>query len=186
MSNIGGVGNTNNNQQQFRVSTSAANANTGPSMQDFMMLMVAQMQNQDMFSDQDNAAFMSQMSQMASMQAMQDLTSAFMSQMAMNYIGKYVKASAFTHDGEGGDLKPVRAEGYVEMVNFNGGRAMVLIGDTWFNVGDVYEVRPEAPVEAPKAPNTGTEANNEANNNTETDPAENPNAAAVPEPEAGS
>jgi len=136
---------------QYRYSTSQTNANSGPNMQDFMLLMVAQMQNQDMFSDQDNTQFMAQMAQMASMSAMQELTAAFMSSMAMNYIGKYVKASAFTYDEKGMDLKPVRAEGYVEMVNFNGGKAMVLIGDTWFNVGDVYEVRPEAP-EAPEKP----------------------------------
>jgi flagellar basal-body rod modification protein FlgD len=163
MSNIGGVGNTNNNQQQFRVSTSAANANTGPSMQDFMMLMVAQMQNQDMFSEQDNSAFMAQMAQMASMQAMQDLTTAFMSSMAMNYIGKYVRASAFVSDSSGSDLRPVRAEGYVEMVNFNAGRAMVLIGDTWFNVSDVYEVRTEAPEKPEPGQNTEPQPEPEAN-----------------------
>jgi flagellar basal-body rod modification protein FlgD len=130
-------------------------------MNDFMMLMVAQMQNQDIFSDQDNTAFMSQMAQMASMQAMQDLTSAFMSSMAMNYIGKYVKASAFTYDEKGADLRPIRAEGYVEMVNFNGGRAMVLVGDTWFNIGDVFEVRPNAP-EPTASPAAGSANRNNA------------------------
>jgi len=166
MSNIPGVGGA---DSQYRYSTSAANAATGPTMQDFMMLIVAQMQNQDMFSEQDNSAFMSQMAQMASMQAMQDLTTAFMSSMAMNYIGKYVKASAFVSDQKGADLKPVRAEGYVEMVNFNAGRAMVLIGDTWFNVSDVYEVRPEAP-ETPVKPES--EPNPEPEPETEA-PAEN-------------
>ena len=125
-------------------------------MQDFMMLMVAQMQNQDMYSDQDNTQFMAQMAQMASMNAMQELTNAFMSSMSMNYIGKYVRASAFTYDEKGSDLKPVRAEGYVEMVNFNAGKAMVLIGDTWFNIGDVYEVRTDAPEEE-SGENGGTE-----------------------------
>ena len=139
------VGSMGNADTQYRYSTSAAAGSSGPTMQDFMMLMVAQMQNQDMFSDQDNTQFMASMAQMASMQAMQDLTTAFMSQMAMGYIGKYVKASAFTYDANGSDLKPVRAEGYVEMVNFNGGKAMVLIGDTWFNVSDVFEVRPNSP-----------------------------------------
>jgi len=139
------VGSMGNADTQYRYSTSAAAASTGPSMQDFMMLMVAQMQNQDMFSDQDNTQFMAQMAQMASMTAMQDLTTAFMSSMAMNYIGKYVKASAYTYDHTGTELKPVRAEGYAEMVSFNSGKAMVLIGDTWFNVSDVYEVRASAP-----------------------------------------
>ena len=142
MSNIGGVGST---DTQYKYSNSAASASTGPSMQDFMMLVVAQMQNQDMFSEQDNSQFMAQMAQMASMQAMQDLTTAFMSSMAMTYIGKYAKASAYAYDSNGSNLQSVSAEGYVNMVNFNGGKAMVLIGDVWFNVSDVYEVSAAAP-----------------------------------------
>ena len=154
MSNINGV----NGAEQYRYSTSAANANTGPSMQDFMMLVVAQMQNQDIFGgEQDNGQFMSQMAQMASMQAMQDLTSAFMSSMAMNYIGKYAKASAYAYDSTGSNLQPIKAEGYVQMVNFNNGKAMVLIGETWFNVSDVYELSSAAP-EPAKKESEGNEA----------------------------
>ena len=143
MSNINSIGNV---DTQYRYSTTQAeSAQNTPSMNDFMMLMVAQMQNQDMFSDQDNTQFMSQMAQMASMTAMQELTAAFMSSMAMNYIGKYVKASAYVYDESGLNLQAVKTEGYVEMVNFNGGKAQVLIGDTLFYVSDVYEVRSSAP-----------------------------------------
>jgi len=122
--------------------------NNSINMQDFLLLIVAQMQNQDIHSDQDNTQFMAQMAQMASMQAMQELTSAFMSSMSMSYIGKYVKASAYTFDEEGLNLAPVKAEGIVESVRFNGGEAMVLIGDTWFKVSDVHEVS-VAPVANP-------------------------------------
>jgi len=57
------------------------------------------------------------------------------------------------------------------MVTFNGGRAMVLVEGTWFNVGDVYEVRPNAP-ETPAAAsrsdaNENTETANSTDNNTE-------------------
>jgi flagellar basal-body rod modification protein FlgD len=142
MSNIDSVSGA---ASQYKYSTSAASAGTGPTMQDFMLLIVAQMQNQDMFSEQDNSQFMAQMAQMASMQAMQDLTTAFMSSMAMSYIGKYAKASAYAYDESGNNLQAVNAEGYVDMVNFNGGKAMVLIGETWFNVSDVYEIRAAAP-----------------------------------------
>lgn len=139
------VNGTNTVDTQYRYSTTKSNAgNDSVNMQDFLMLVVAQMQNQDMNSDQDNSQFMSQMAQMASMQAMQELTSAFMSSMSMSYMGKYVKASAYVTN-EAGELQPVKAEGYVERVNFNGGEASVLIGDTWFKVGDVYEVNNTKP-----------------------------------------
>ena len=144
---IGGV--NNNSPVEYRYSTTQNSAqSSGLSMQDFLLLVVAQMQNQDMNSDQDNTQFMAQMAQMASMQAMQELTSAFMSSMSMTYIGKYVKASAFTLDEKGEELKPVQAEGFVDRVSFNGGEARVLIGDVWFKVSDVYEVSATEPIAA--------------------------------------
>ena len=131
----------------YRYSATQNSANNGINMQDFLLLIVAQMQNQDLTSDQDNTQFMAQMAQMASMQAMQELTSAFMSSMSMSYIGKYVKAQAYTMDSAGMNLLPVQAEGYVESVRFNGGESSVLIGTTWFKVSDVFEVHAIAPVE---------------------------------------
>jgi len=135
-------------------------ANAGLSMQDFLLLVVSQMQNQDMNSDQDNTQFMAQMAQMASMQAMQELTMAFMSSMSMSYIGKYVKASAYVMDyseKKEGELKPVKAEGYAERVNFNGGEATVLINGTWFKVSDVYEVSNTKPEDDSKIFNKDAE-----------------------------
>ena len=153
MSNINSVSNA--QAAQYKYSTTAATSSEGPSMNDFMLLMVAQMQNQDMFSEQDNGQFMAQMAQMASMTAMQELTAAFMSSMAMNYIGKYAKASAYAADDQG-NITPVKAEGYVEMVNFNGGKAMVLIENTWFDVSDVYEIRTSAPETTKNTDNTAS------------------------------
>ena len=137
-----------NVNSEYRYSTTASSESNGIKMQDFLLLIVAQMQNQDINSEKNDAEFMSQMAQMASMQAMQELTSAFMSSMSMSYIGKYVKAQAYTTTEGGLDVKPVEAEGFVESVRFNGGEAMVLVGKTWFKVSDVYEVNTTAPAAA--------------------------------------
>jgi len=128
---VSGAANANT---QYRYSLTKSNSANNMTTQDFLMLVVAQMTNQDMNNTQDNGQFMAQMAQMASMQAMQELTAAFMSSMSMNYMGKYVKAEAVTNNGH------VWKEGFVERVSFNGGEAMVLIDDTWFMIKDVYEV----------------------------------------------
>lgn len=128
---VNGVGSTNT---QYNYSLTKSNSANNMSTQDFLMLVVAQMTNQDMNNTQDNSQFMAQMAQMASMQAMQELTAAFMSSMSMNYMGKYIKAEALTNNGQ------VSKEGFVERVSFNGGEAMVLVDDTWFMIKDVYEV----------------------------------------------
>ena len=130
---------------QYRRSVSQASAADNMTMQDFLLLIVAQLQNQDINNTMDNGQFMAQMAQVASMQAMQDLTAAFMSSMSMNYIGKFVSASAPTADGF------AREHGYVERISFNGGQAMVLVNDVWFNVHDVFEIRTSSPGDDPDA-----------------------------------
>ena len=131
-----------NEAQAYRTSLSESSAKDSMSMQDFLMLVVAQMQNQDINNTMDNGQFMAQMAQIASMQAMQELSAAFMSSMSMSYMDRYVKAQATTDDG-----RFVREQGYVDRISFNGGEAMVLVNDVWFKVQDIYEVLTGAPVD---------------------------------------
>ena len=142
MAEISPIGGPNTQNQVYSMTQSSAQK-SNISMNDFLMLVVAQMQNMDMNSAPDNGQFMTQMAQMASMQAMQELTAAYMSTMSVSYMGKYVKAEAITNTGE-----RASAEGYVERVNFNGGDAMVLVDNIWFRVQDIYELnvsKPESP-----------------------------------------
>jgi flagellar basal-body rod modification protein FlgD len=134
-----------NNQNAVYSTTQSSAQKTNISMNDFLLLVVAQMQNMDMNSAPDNGQFMTQMAQMASMQAMQELTAAYMSTMSVSYMGKYVKAEAVTNTGE-----RAAAEGFVDRVNFNGGDAMVLVDNIWFRVQDIYELSVSAP-EKPEA-----------------------------------
>ena len=133
-----------NNQNAVYSMTQSSAQKSNISMNDFLLLVVAQMQNMDMNSAPDNGQFMTQMAQMASMQAMQELTAAYMSTMSVSYMGKYVKAEAVTNTGE-----RASAEGFVDRVNFNGGDAMVLVDNIWFRVQDIYELS----VNAPERPN---------------------------------
>ena len=139
---LNGVNDTYNAQaaQQYRQSISQRASDDNMTMQDFLMLVVAQMQNQDINNTMDNGQFMAQMAQIASMQAMQELTAAFMSSMSMNYLGRFARAAATTDDG-----RQAREEGYVERIAFNGGDARVLINDVWFAVSDVFEIGVRSP-----------------------------------------
>lgn len=134
MADVNAVSGVKNSDYIYSTTKSSAQSNN-LSMQDFLMLVVAQMQNQDMNTTQDNGQFMSQMAQIASMQAMQELTAAYMSTMSVSYMGKYVKAEAITSTGE-----KATAEGFVDRINFNGGDAMVLVDNIWFKVQDIYEL----------------------------------------------
>ena len=147
MSTTSAVSGTESTNTQYRYSVTQNSRTDSINMQDFLMLVVAQMQNQDMNSSQDNGQFMAQMAQMASMQAMQELTAAFMSSMTMSYIGKYVKAEAITDTGA-----RVAAEGIIDRVNFNGGDALVLIENTWFKASDIYEISASGPEESSVVP----------------------------------
>ena len=130
--------------QAYRQSITQRASQDNMTMQDFLMLVVAQMQNQDINNTMDNGQFMAQMAQIASMQAMQELTSAFMSSMSMNYLGRFVRASATVTDADG-VTSTTRQEGYVERVSFNGGEARVLVNDVWFAVEDVFEIATRSP-----------------------------------------
>lgn len=176
------VGSSNQNAVYSTTQTSAQKNNL--SMNDFLMLVVAQMQNMDMNSSPDNGEFMTQMAQMASMQAMQELTASYMSSMSVSYMGKYVKAEAVTNTGE-----RAAAEGFVDRVNFNGGDAMVLVDNIWFKVQDIYELSVSAP-EKPGATefddmdealeNTGTDTStNTTNTNTGTSTSTNTDTSTV-------
>lgn len=130
----------------YAYSISASSNSNSMNMQDFLMLVVAQMQNQDLYSSSggDNGQFMAQMAQVASMQAMQELTASFMSSMAVNFIGKYVHAEAVTTDPVTEEMARVTKEGVVERVNFNGGDVMVLVDKVWFKVKDIFVVENKA------------------------------------------
>jgi hypothetical protein len=121
-------------------------------MQDFLLLMVAQMQNMDIHNPPDNAQFMSQMAQMAGVQAMNQMTESFQANRAVGYIGKYVRAEALTTDRATNRNVFVSAEGYVQRVAFDRGDTMVLVDGIWFKVGDIFEVLDQNPNPPPPAP----------------------------------
>lgn len=140
MSNTTNGVNAPKSAENYAYSITTNSSSKSMTMQDFLMLVVSELQNQDMYSSGSsgggsNADYLTQMAQIASMQAMQELSASFMSSMAVNYMGKYVHAEAVTNKNE-----RVTREGVVDRVNFNGGDVMVLVKDTWFKVNDIYEI----------------------------------------------
>ncbi len=98
-------------------------------MDDFMQMMVAQLQNQDMNSPMDSSEYVNQMAQYSMIQAITDMTTSMKDMMSMsttNYgvslIGKEVTLAVSGGEGEIESLT-----GLVEGVNFYKGETPLLV-----------------------------------------------------------
>jgi flagellar basal-body rod modification protein FlgD len=105
------------------------------SMDDFFQLMVAQLQNQDMFSPADDTQFINQMAQFSMVNAMMDMQELSSVTYSMSLIGKQATVAFLTDAGE---MKSVT--GIVEGVNLFNGEAEVLINGESYGMANVMSV----------------------------------------------
>ncbi|WKY48526.1 flagellar hook capping FlgD N-terminal domain-containing protein [Eubacteriaceae bacterium ES3] len=129
-------------------STTAATTSSGLSsdvfsMDDFMAMMVAQLQNQDMYSSQDSSEFIAQMAQYTMIEAINEMTDAMDDMMELsqtNYgvslIGKDVTIAEVDSDGN-----ITSFNGTVEGVNFYNGSTQVVVDGTSYNLSSVMSVQ---------------------------------------------
>ncbi|MDD3429678.1 MAG: flagellar hook capping FlgD N-terminal domain-containing protein [Oscillospiraceae bacterium] len=73
-----------------------ANANSNLNVQDFLELMIAQLQNQDFTNPVDDTQYVTQMAQIASMQQMQELAYYSKTNYAMGLVGKEVTVASIS------------------------------------------------------------------------------------------
>ena len=104
-------------------------------MQDFLQLMVAQLQNQDMMNPVSNTEFVAQLAQFSSMQAMTELASLTTSNYAVSMIGKEVTAAMI---GSNGAME--KTTGVVTGVSLFDGAPKVYIGDREFDLANIMIV----------------------------------------------
>lgn len=124
-------------------STTAATASTATSkksetslnMDDFLKLMVAQLQNQDMNNTADTSEYTSQMAQFSMVQALTDLTELSKTTYSLSMIGKEVTLAENNSDGS---LKVVT--GTVEGVNLYDGDAQVIVDGISYPTSSIMEV----------------------------------------------
>ncbi|MDR2770921.1 MAG: hypothetical protein LBB57_02660 [Clostridiales Family XIII bacterium] len=105
------------------------------SMDDFFQLMVAQLQNQDMFSPADDTQFINQMAQFSMVNALMDMQELSQVTYSMSLIGKQATVAFMNDEGE---MKSVT--GIVEGVNLFNGAAEVVIGGEAYGMANIMTV----------------------------------------------
>jgi len=103
---------------------------------DFMKLLITQMQNQDPLEPMDNNAYIAQMAQLSSLEQMSNLTQSFQTSQALSLVGKTV--TALTTGQEVGST--VQITGKVSKVTINGKTVLLVVDGKEISLSDVTEV----------------------------------------------
>lgn len=106
------------------------------SVESFLELMVAQLQNQDFTNPVDDTQYVAQLAQFATMQAMQELNYFSKSNYVMSMVGKEVTASRITI---GGHMETVT--GVVTKISLVDNEFGVFIGDEMFSLSQIMEIK---------------------------------------------
>lgn len=102
---------------------------------DFLTLLTAQLQNQNMFEPTDNTEFIAQMAQFSTLQQLKDLGSLFQGTQAVALMGKTVTIQETGTDGITSVVK-----GVVDKVFMQNGTALLSVNGSKYALGDVTEV----------------------------------------------
>lgn len=116
-------------------SGSTKSAKNTLSMSDFITLLVAQLQNQDMNNTTDTSEMMAQMAQYSMVQAMTDMKEQSIKSSSFSLIGKGVTISGTDENG-----KSYSKVGAVDGVTLASGEAKVVVEGKSYPVDDVKEV----------------------------------------------
>lgn len=105
-----------------------ASGGSNISVEAFLKLIAAQLQNQDMMNPMKDTEFMSQMAQITSLQVMQNMSELTLTTYTASLVGKDVVVAEYDEEN---NIKKI--EGTVTGVGFFAGEALIYIGeDTYF------------------------------------------------------
>ena len=136
---------------------------------EFLNLLVKQLQYQDPLEPSSDTEFIAQMAQFSSLEQMQNLNDTFAQFQSYSMVGKYATANYGMET----------LEGYVESVTNVGGTTYAVIDGTTVDVSEIFKVTDMAEelqvltgilqqlVDGNKAPTEGTGENTEGNTNVE-------------------
>lgn len=136
------LNNTPNISNQYYKSTKTTNEKAGNSldMEDFLSLMVAMFQNQDMDNPADTTTMLTQMVQMSVIQAITDISQLISDSTNMTYgaslIGKEVTVGVYNSDFTNLD----EITGVVTGTGQQNGEQVIFIGDKTYLVSDIMAV----------------------------------------------
>jgi flagellar basal-body rod modification protein FlgD len=122
--------------------STSSTSTTGFEMDDFLQMMVAQLQNQDMNNTADTNEFVNQMATYTMIEsinsmtaAMADLTELSMTNYGVSLIGKDVIIAEADDDGN-----ITTVQGIVDSVNFYNGETMVVVDGNSYSLSSVMSV----------------------------------------------
>lgn len=133
---------------------SKANTKTALEMDDFLALLVKQLQNQDMMNPMDESQFMNQMAQMATVQAMNTFTDISVTTYAASLVGKEVTVAETDSSG-----KLTEVEGLVTGAAVYSGEQVIFINGKSYYLTQIMAVGKLPPKEETKPQETPKEVN---------------------------
>ena len=110
-------------------------SDNGVSVDDFLNLMVAQLQNQDFMNPVDDTQYVTQLAQFATMQQMQELATYMKTNYVMSLVGKEVTAARFSVSGE---LQ--QETGRVEKISLVNNEYAVYVNGKKFSLQQIMEL----------------------------------------------
>ncbi len=134
-------------------------------MDDFMKLLAAQLQNQDMMNPMDESQFMNQMAQMATVQAMNTFTDVAITSYAASLVGKEITVAETGNDGA---IKEV--VGTVTAAGLYGGKQIVFVNDKSYYLPQIMAIG-KLPKQEVDSKNDGNTVNKLSDSENETKPA---------------
>lgn len=116
-------------------SSAADSSGSSLGLDDFLGLLAAQFQNQDVMNPTDNTEFIAELAQFSSLQAMNQLNQYADRQYAASLIGRTVVVGQYDATGQYSEK-----QGIVSSAYFSSDGSIVVVGNTAYNVGDVIQV----------------------------------------------
>lgn len=143
MADVSSVGSAKTIEQIIasQATTTSETRNTGElGKDDFLKLLITQVQNQDPMNPSTDTDFIAQMAQFSSLEQMQNLNQSFSYSMGFSMMGKYITAEVT--DDTTGDVTYV--EGRVDSIHVSSGTVYAVVGENDVPINKITQVSDES------------------------------------------
>ena len=124
------------NEINYALPMTNANKKNDLGKDEFLKILVTQLQTQDPLNPMDDKDFIAQMAQFSALEQISNLNSSFLFNQAVNLVGKKVVAST----RETGQGQAVLITGTVECIFSNNGAPVLKIEDKYISINDIQAV----------------------------------------------
>ncbi|MGI6578180.1 MAG: flagellar hook assembly protein FlgD [Eubacteriales bacterium] len=131
-------------------------SNSTVNFDDFLNLMIAQLQNQDFTNPVDDAEYMAQLAQLSMVRQMQDISQSSLRSYAASLLGKVASVSRLLENGE-----RVVDTGYVDSISFSGDEMKFMVNGRLYAITDIVQIFDPGYIEAGEPPQDPPEEEND-------------------------